>query len=155
MAPEDNTCKSSTDCRGLKSYHCCCQRPDDMDVSNSTSSTYLHLCEAGSTGAPESHGACSWAGTAKGMCAPITDKTHLYDLGGKVWLFPFLIKSIHTSKAVARRVASFMSRVTAQAPSERPSYDEILAFFAAVEREPGRGNPRHAPRSTAGTGDQP
>ena len=83
MAPEDNTCKSSSTCRGLKSYHCCCQRPDDMDAANSNST--LHLCEPGSTGAPESHGACSWAGAAGGMCVPITHKTHLYDLGGE-WL---------------------------------------------------------------------
>ena len=76
---------------------------------------------------------------------PITDKTHLYDLGGKVWLFPFLIKSIPTSKAVARRVASFVSRrVRAQAPGERPSYDEILAFLAAVERAGAGESAPHA-----------
>ena len=107
MAPAPNQCSVSAECTGLKSYHCCCPNSDDKIT---TSPTKGAVCPPGSTGAPESHGICGSHGAAPGSCAPFTHKGHLYDLGGKRWILPGLLKWARASDA--RRIQDAMEQCT-------------------------------------------
>ena len=86
------------------------------------------------TSAPESRGVCGAASGTTTKCAPITDKTHAYDLGARAWLLPRLVTwaksrlSLDDSRA-ATLLEEVVRRCTRVEPRDRPAFDDLLALL--------------------------
>mmetsp|Transcript_22257 Transcript_22257/g.66716 ORF Transcript_22257/g.66716 Transcript_22257/m.66716 type:complete len:421 (-) Transcript_22257:44-1306(-) len=137
------TCRDSRDCLGVKLYHCCCA--DSVDAFHHRRYFATHntsgdggVCEPGSMGAPETHGVCGALGAEPNICAPITAKTHVFDLGGHGWILPALLnasRSRHGGRrefrdfATENRIKKALQRATRTEPADRPNFDQLLALL--------------------------
>ena len=95
-------------------------------------------CGPGSSGpgAPESRGVCGAEGGSRtrrrANCVPITNKTHVYDLGARAWILPRLVEAAkgesHGGRA-ATLLEDVVRRCTRVEPRDRPTFDDLLALL--------------------------
>ena len=106
-------CRADDDCPATLRFHCCC------GPCRSRSGCRLP-CDENSTGAPEAAGAC-----VAGTCAPITAKTHAFDVAARSYLLPLALA--HATGRDAARLRALVADHRAADPDRRPSLGEALA----------------------------
>lgn len=118
-------------CSREDQYHCAVTLP--MHACN-PAETEKRQCEAGSTAAPEANGLCVRA-AEEYHCAPLTSKTHVYDVAAKAWLFPRIIELAAEGRRghfVARaKLVALSANMTHPDPDARPSFSELLEMLDA------------------------
>jgi len=105
-----SACATDAECPYTSQAHCCC--------SGESAAT---RCEKGTRGAPEA------AGTCDGTCLRVSAKTHVFDVAGKNWAFPYVISHIKmppAKKLALRRLQVWMMRPLVE---DRPNFTEAIA----------------------------
>ena len=105
-----SSCATDAECPVTSQAHCCC--------SGESAAT---RCEKGARGAPEAAGACD------GTCLRVSAKTHVFDVAGKNWAFPYVISHIKmppAKKLALRRLQVWMMRPLVE---DRPNFTEAIA----------------------------
>ena len=113
VLPRNGRCTQDRECARTKSFHSCAL-PD--------------ACEPGSSGAPETAGKCRHH--LRRCDGDLGPKVHVYDLAGKAWLFPHIIRLAERDdeKALLRNLSVTMLEPR---PEDRPSFDDVLAALRA------------------------
>ena len=107
-------CHKDTDCPALKENLSCRGEPG-----------VHYWCETGAVGAPESHGTC-----LDGACLLLSEKTHVFDVANRPWLFPF-IHDRATSGPERELLGELMRLANQRRPEDRPSFAELVG---AIDR---------------------
>lgn len=111
-------CRHNSDCPHTKPKHCCCEYAKKGDA-----------CETGSAGAPEARGRC-----VAGACAPVTAKTHVFDVASRGWLLPLVVHegAANADDAARRVLKRLVDRMRAPDPADRPAFSEAIADLDAL-----------------------
>ena len=109
-------CASDADCSHTSTYHCCCQPKKSGDK-----------CERGNEGAPEAKGRCLKTKPTR-TCAPISTKTHVFDVAAKAWALPYVVKEggKKLTPAAKRGLQRLIGAMKSKEPEARPNFTEAL-----------------------------
>ena len=117
-------CAADADCPPTHAYHCCCRGVSRDDRGCAAAAGPCH-CDANTTAAPEAAGLCR-----RGTCAPITAKTHAFDVAARSYLLPLALD--HLSGAAAAAAARLLADMRAADPDDRPSFADALARLRSL-----------------------
>jgi hypothetical protein len=108
-------CTQDSDCPATSCHHSC--------------SCLNRACEHGSVGAPESRGVC-----IKGTCGTIDSKTHVFDVAGRAWLLPVIIKLAEINRCSSAVNQLLAMSISMQNPrkEKRPSFSDLLVSLKGV-----------------------
>ena len=102
-------CQTDDDCPPTKNNHSC-RRPGS--------------CEAGARGAPEARGKC-----LNGVCALLSEKTHVWDVANRPWLLPYIAE--RATGGDRAFLVALIRHASAEDPDDRPSFAELVG---AIDR---------------------
>lgn len=117
-------CAGDADCPASHRSHCCCCDPAPCAKSP---------CPGGSRGSPESRGVCAKGGN----CAPLSSKTHAFDVAARAWALPFIIAEAgrdRRHRATAAFLRDLSQKMTAYNARKRPLLSEALDALARFRR---------------------
>lgn len=108
-----NTCSDDAQCPHSFSWHCCCRAKNTGEECEKNT-------EGG--GAPEARGQC-----LMGTCAPLTSKTHVFDVASKAWALPYVHRTGRFKGNEKDRLLTLMARMRSPDPVKRPNFTEALS----------------------------
>jgi hypothetical protein len=120
-------CGSNKDCPSTNFVSHCCRRNTIAAANHHHQQQHVDndVCEDDNFPSPESRGICSMK---KERCLGVTSRTHVFDMGGKNWLLPAIIKeaSKGSRNYAAQDLNKLVSLMTHQNPNARIRFSKAL-----------------------------